>query len=192
MIPLIKAAVFLVDVVFGLYIILLMLRTLLQWARIDFYHPLSQFLLMVTSPPLRPLQRFIPNWHGINLAAVTLMLILQLSKRLITHALLGLKLSPLGLVVLSIADLLSLLLYLFIFSILIQVILSWVQAFQGNYQRNELGVFLQRLNEPLLGPVRRRLPPMGGMDLSPLLVIIALQLLIILLVEPLSALGASL
>jgi YggT family protein len=192
MTALIKAAVFLVDVIFGLYIILLMLRTLLQWARIDFYHPLSQFLLMVTSPPLRPLQRVIPNWHGINLAAVTLMLGLQLSKRLLTHALLGLKLSPIGMVVLSVADLLSLLFYLFIFSIFIQVVLSWIQAFQGTYRRNELGTFLQRLNAPLLGPVRRHLPPLAGIDLSPLVVMIALQLLIILLVEPLSALGASL
>jgi YggT family protein len=188
--PLEKAGVFLVGVIFGLYIFLLMLRFLLQWARIDFYHPMSQFLLMITSPPLRPIQRFVPNWHGVNLAALILMFVLQIIKRLLTHAMMGVKLSPIGLPILALADLLSLLLYVFIFSILIQVILSWVQMLQGSYIRNDLNTFLYRLNEPLLRPVRNAVPAYGGgIDFSPLIVTIILYLLIILVAEPLEMLG---
>ena len=193
---LIKAAVFLVDVIFGVYIFLLMLRFLLQWVRIDFYHPMSQFLLMATSPPLRPLQRVIPNWKGLNLAALVLMLLLQICKRLITHSLIGIKIMPFGILILSIADLLSLLLYVFIFSIIIQAVLSWVQLMQqngyGGGGGSELGMFLYRLNDPLLRPVRQRVPPYNGIDFSPMLVIVGLYLLIILVVGPLHALGAYL
>lgn len=183
--PLLKAAAFLIDITFGIYIFLLILRVLTQWARVDFSHPLAQFLYVVTNPPLRPLQRFVPRWRGLELSAVVLMVGLQLIKRSLLNLLLGGTLNIVGLLIVSVAELLQQLIYTFIFAMLIQAVLSFVNS--DPY--NPLASFLRRLNEPLLRPVRRRLPPVQGLDFSPMVVIILLYLLIILLVEPLLMLG---
>jgi YggT family protein len=185
---LLNAMAFLVDAAFGFYILLLMLRFLLQWARADFYHPLSQFILLMTNPPLRPMHRYMPHWRGFDSAALLLMLALQVLKRLLTHWLLGLKLSFLGTLVLAIADLVSLVLYVFLFSIMIQAVLS----FFPESRHNPLYTFLYRLNEPLLRPARRRMQPVGGFDLAPLVVMLILSLCLMLIAEPLGDLGKRL
>ncbi|MCP4695266.1 MAG: YggT family protein [Gammaproteobacteria bacterium] len=183
MAAILKALVFLIDLAFSIYILLLMLRFLLQWARVGFNQPVSQFLFMVTNPPLRYLHKFVPKWRNADLATILLALSLQICKNFLIIGLLpGPGISLIGLIILSVADLLSLLLYIFTFSILIQVILSWVNP--GAYN-NPLSNFLYCLNEPLLKPARQRIPPVQGMDFSPMAVIIILQLLIILVAEPL-------
>jgi YggT family protein len=88
----------------------------------------------------------------------------------------------------SVADLLQLVLYIFMFSIIIEVVLSWVNP--GAY--NPLTVILYRLNRPLLDPARRLMPPLGGLDFSPFLVLVALQLINILLIRPLFGAAAGL
>jgi YggT family protein len=93
-----------------------------------------------------------------------------------------------GLLIISIAELLHLIIYIFIIAIFIQVILSWVNP--GAY--NAATVLLYRLTEPLLEPARKLIPPVGGLDLSPIAVFIFLQLTIILIVTPLDHLGLSL
>ena len=130
--PLSEAGEFLVQTVFGLYILAVMLRFLLQWVRADFYNPISQFLVKATNPPLLPLRRVIPGWMGMDLAAVALMLMLQCVEWLIIAGLRGASLSLGTLLVLSVAKLLSLLLDVFLFAILIQVVLSWVSP--GTYK----------------------------------------------------------
>ena len=100
----------------------------------------------------------------------------------------GASLSVAGLLILSVAKLLGLLLDVFLFAILIQVILSWVSP--GTY--NSATVLLHRLTEPLLAPARRMIPPMGGLDFSPIAVLIGIQLLHILLIKPLLAWGLGL
>lgn len=182
---------FLIDALFGIFIVLLMLRLIMQWARVDFYHPVTQFLLMVTSPPLRPLQRVIPRWRHVDVALIVLIVALQLLKRVLLHLLMGTKLGILGLLILSVADLLTLTIYIFTFAIIIQVVLSWVNPGAGYYQNPMIGL-LHRMNEPLLAPVRRQIPPIQGVDISPLVVTLALQLALLLIVAPLNDLGAYL
>lgn len=183
-----NAGVFLIQTLFGLYIGAVMFRFLLAVTRADFYNPVSQFIVKVTNPPLVPLRRIIPGVMGIDLAAVVLMLVLQAVELMLTGAILGIGLHPLGLLVLSIAELLSLLFTLYFFTILIQVILSWVSP--GGY--NPVAAILYGINEPLLGRARRLLPAIQGFDLSPILVMIFLQLLNILLVAPIRDLGRAL
>lgn len=182
------AVTFLIGTVFGLYILAVMLRFLFQLFRADFYNPISQFLVRVTTPVLRPLRRWIPGYSGIDVAALVLMLILKLVEialiRIVNEETLGLG----GLLIASVASLLELLVYVFITAILIQVVLSWVAP--GTY--NPMTSILRSLCEPLLKPVRRRLPPLGGLDLSPLVVLIVLQLVLILLIAPLVDLGHNL
>lgn len=167
-----NAGVFLVNTVFGLYILIVMLRFLLQLVRGDFYNPVSQFLVKATNPVLVPLRRVIPGLLGIDWAAVLLLMVLQIMQIVLVGIIKGYAFQPLGLVVMSIAELASLALNIFFFSILIQVILSWVNP--GMY--NPVTSLLYSLNEPLLRPARRLVPPVSGFDFSPLVVGVALKL----------------
>lgn len=184
-----QASAFLIDTVFGLYILLVLLRFLLQLARADFYNPICQFLVKATNPPLKPLRRIVPGLWKIDLASVVLLLALQMTALWLIHLAAGRSISIEGLFVLSMADLLGLTLNVFLVSILIQVILSWVGPGAHN---NPVFSILYSLNEPLLAPARRVLPSMSGIDFSPLLVLIAIQLLKILVLSPISDLGKSL
>ena len=116
------------------------------------------------------------------------MLLLQAAELMLITAIKGFGIHPIALIVLSFSGLLSLLLQIYFFTILVQVILSWVAP--GGY--NPAIALLYSLNEPLLGRARRLLPPIQGFDLSPILVMIVLQLLTIILVAPITDLGLSL
>lgn len=177
------AGTFLVRTLFGLYILAVVLRFLLQMARADFYNPICQILVKITNPTLRPLRRVIPGFLGIDMAAIVLLLLLKTVELLIIQQLSGFSGDVVGLVVLGIAQLIKLVLDLLFFSILIQVILSWVNP---GTSYNPGVALLHALNEPLMRPAKRVLPPISGLDLSPLLVIIVLQLLTMLLVAPLN------
>ncbi|MGD8379496.1 MAG: YggT family protein [Gammaproteobacteria bacterium] len=177
-----QALVFLINTLFGLYILAVMLRFLLQAVRADFYNPVSQIVVKVTSPLLLPLRRLIPGYRGIDFAAIVLMLILQLLNGIVLMLIFSMPLSAMAswsLLVWAVVKLITTLLNLYFFTILIQALLSWITP--GTY--NPLMSVLWSLNEPLLRPVRRVIPPLGGLDLSPLFVIIALQFLNILLTQ---------
>lgn len=183
-----NAGAFLIQTVFGLYILAVMLRFLLQVVRADYYNPLSQFLVKITAPVLTPLRRLIPGILGLDMAAVVLMLVLQFVELVLMLLIKGTAFQPLGLLVLSITELLQLGYYIFLFAIIIQAILSWVH--RSAY--NPITAMMHQLTEPLLGPARRLLPPISGMDLSPLIVLVALQLAAMLLLDPLRDLGWAL
>ena len=182
-----NAATFLVETLVGLYILIVMLRFLLQWARADFYNPVSQFIVKVTQPPLAPLRRIIPGVAGLDMAALVFMFALKFVELWLITAILGLTPMIGGLAMLSIAELLGLMINVFVFSILIQVIISWVNP--GMY--NPVMGLLHSLNEPLLGPARRVIPPISGLDLSPIAVIIFLQLVSMLAVAPIRDVARS-
>ena len=178
---------FLINTLFGLYITAVLLRFLLAWVRADFYNPLSQFLVKLTNPALKPLRRFIPGFGGIDFASLVLMLVLQMLALALIALLRGAALHPVGLLFWSIAELLGLLINIYLFSILIQVVLSWINP--GGY--NPAISLIYSLNEPLLAPARRLIPPLSGLDLSPMVVLIGLQLLKMLLLPPLLNLGMA-
>ena len=182
------AGQFLIHTILGLYVLVVMLRLLLQLVKADFYNPVSQFVVKVTAPALRPLRRVIPGYAGIDLAAVVLMVIVKLAEWWLVLYLQDVSPGIGALLVLAIGDLLKLLLNVFFFAILIQVILSWVNP--GAY--NPVIGLLYRLTEPLLAPARRLIPPISGLDLSPLVVLVGLQLLQLLFVNRIMGLGVSL
>jgi len=187
--PFITALVFLINTVFGIYILLIMLRFLLQWFQVGFRNdPMLRLLLRLTNLPLQLLYNFIPGWRDIDFSAIVLMLALKMIELSLIAWLYGQSPSIIGLFLLSMANLLSLMIYIFIFAIIIQVILSWITS-PDNY--NPLSNILFSLNEPILRPVRRKIPPLQGLDLSPLVVIIILQLADILLVGVLRQLAQS-
>ena len=183
-----NAIEFLIQTLFGLYLVAIMLRILLQLTRADFYNPVSQFLVKVTNPPLIPLRRVIPGFMGIDFAAVVLMIVIKMVEIFLIVLIKGVSVNFFGIVVLAIAELFRLLINVYFFTILIQVVLSWVNP--GTY--NPAVALLYSINEPLLGRARRMIPPISGFDLSPIVVIILLQLISILLVQPIADLGQGL
>ncbi len=187
--PLSNAGVFLVSTVFGLYILAIMLRLILQIVRADFYNPISQFIVKITNPPLKPLRRFIPGFAGIDMASVLVMLVLQMLEIFIISLMRNFPAPEiLGLVIYALMELVSLGFYVFLFSIFILAILSWINP--GQY--NPISNLLHQVAEPVLRPARRLLPPMSGLDLSPLFAMVGLWLIKLLLLDPLSHWAKSL
>jgi len=182
-----NAGVFLIQAIFGLYLIAVMLRFILQVVRADFYNPVSQFLVKATNPPLVPMRRVIPGVMGVDVAAILLMLIIKIVEIFLITLIGGISLSIMGLVVFAIADLLELFLNVFFFTILIQVVMSWVNP--GGH--NPTISLLYSINEPLLSRARRIIPPISGFDLSPIIVVIFIQLLSILLIAPIKDLARA-
>ncbi len=181
-------AVFLIDTLASLYIFALMLRFLLQWVEADFYNPISRFLVKITHPPLRPLRRIIPSIGRIDTASVVLMLALQVLDIFLVSALQQISISPPSLLLAALWQLLELLYNIYFYSILVSVVLSWV-APRGY---NPAVALLFALTEPLLRLFRNVLPPIGGIDLSPLLALIVLQFAKMVVQPPLQQLIAML
>lgn len=176
-----QALVFLVQTLFGLYLIALLLRFLMQLSRADFHNPIAGVLVQITNPVLRPLRQLIPGFSGIDWALVLLILAVQLAEIVIVTLLSGGAAPALpGLLLLAIGRVLQLVVYIYIIVILVEVILSWINP----HAYNAATVLIYSLSEPVLRPARRMLPPMGGLDLSPLIVLIVLNLLLIVLVAP--------
>jgi YggT family protein len=177
-----NAGIFLIQTVFGLYAIIVMLRLLLQLVRADFYNPISQFLVKATSLPLKPLRRFIPGYAGIDFASVVLLILVKLIEIILISLFPGFPtLGIFSAVALAIVELLHLVVNVYIFSIIIMAVLSWVSP--GTY--NPVAALLHQLTEPVMRPFRRLIPPMSGLDLTPLVALVALWLIMLLLIAPL-------
>ncbi len=178
--------VFLIQVIFGAYLLVVLLRFLLQWVRADFHNPISQLVVKLTSPPLKPLRRVIPSFRGLDLASLVLLWLVKSFELILILVITGRGAGALAALAWAVPDLVELLLNFYLYAILIQVILSWVSP--GGY--NPAVSLLYSLTEPVLGPARRIIPPIAGLDLSPMLVMVAIVLLQMLLLPPLRLLFA--
>jgi YggT family protein len=173
--------IFIAETLFELYVLCFILRLILQMTRADFHNPLSQFIVRITNPLLVPLRRIVPGLRGFDLATLIVVLGLELAA---TAALVPLKtgVSPGLVTLLYFAGLRTIVtvIRLYLFAILIYAILSFVSP--GTY--NPLSSVLASICEPVLRPVRRLIPPVGGLDLSPLFVLIGLQALLLAIPAP--------
>lgn len=184
--PLHNASIFLIQSLFDFYLFVLLLRLILQYLRVDYYNPLTQFIIKITNPVVIPLRRVIPGYWGIDIATVVVIFIVSLFK-LSLISMIGIHHVPniFGLVVWSIGDLIGLTIKLFFYAILASVIISWVAP----TSHSPVMAILHRLTEPLLKPARRWIPNVGGFDISPIPVLLLLQVLIILISDPLAMKG---
>jgi len=172
-----QAIAFLVETLFQLFLVALMLRILLEAYRADYYNPVCQALIRVTNPVIRPLERVLPRLGRINLAGIVVLYLLELLLLVILAQLGGWRMDPAVLALLGLLRLVRMLLVLYLVLIIVSVILSWV----GQGFRHPIVPLIFQLTEPVLAPIRRILPPLGGFDLSPLIALIGIQFLIILL-----------
>lgn len=173
----VNAFTYLIGTLIDLYITAVLLRLLLQWVRADFYNPVSQFLVKVTNPALRPLRRVIPSIGRLDTAAVVLMLVLEIIGVWIVSRIASTPLGPAQVVLFSLTKLAMTLLMTYFFLIIASVLMSWL----GQGIRHPAIPLLYQLTEPVLRPFRRVIPPIAGIDLSPLFALIAIRFLILLL-----------
>ncbi|NLY58050.1 MAG: YggT family protein [Gammaproteobacteria bacterium] len=177
------AAVYVVQTLGSLYLLIVLLRFILQLVRADFYNPISQFIVRATQPLLKPMRRVIPGFGGIDIASLVLALAVQVVLLALIIKLMGFALPPvLQLLVWALVGITALFLKIFFFALIISVILSWVAP----HSHNPAAMLVFQLCEPLLAPIRRVLPSMGGLDLSPIFAFIALNLLDMLLITNLA------
>lgn len=168
-----NAMYFLVDILFGLYLMVVLLRIWLQLAQADFYNPFSQFIVKATHPIVGPLRRIIPSFGKLDTATLVLALVVSGTKLFLLSFIMGVTYTnPAGLLIGAALDILRESFQLVMWVLIIRAILSWVS--QGY---NPMEQVLHQLTEPFLGPIRRVIPPMGGLDLSVMFAIIALVFL---------------
>jgi len=179
-------AAFLLNTAFSLYILAVMLRFLFQLVAADFYNPISQFLVRITHPLLRPLRRLIPSLGRLDTASLVLLLLLQVLANYLLFLVRGGGQIAMGLLIASsVVQLVNLAFNVFIYGIIIQAILSWINP--DPY--HPVYALLTDLVEPVLRPCRRVLPAISGIDLSPLIALVMLQVLKMLVIPPLQSLA---
>ena len=182
-----RALGYLIDVVFGLFTYALLLRFVMQLLRAPFRNPIGQAVIALTDWIVKPLRRVLPGFRGIDWASLFATYLFQVLWLLAYFVLFGTPFAWTGggiayLLVAAVLALLKAALWLLIIVVLAQAILSWVAP------DGPLAGVLNALTFPVLRPVRRVVPPIGGtLDLSPLIVIVVAQLVLITIVPWLEA-----
>lgn len=179
------AAIYVLQTLGSLYLLIVLLRFILQLVRADFYNPLSQFVVRATQPLLIPLRKVVPSLFGLDVASLVLAVLVQLLLMMITLILMGYGVGDflLQLLVWSIIGVTSLFIKVFYFAMIVSVILSWVAP--GSY--NPGAQLVNQICEPLLAPFRKIMPNLGGLDISPIFAFIALNLVDMLVIGNLAA-----
>ena len=194
MIGLNTAAIYILQTIGSLYLLIIVLRFVLQLVRADFYNPLSQFAVRATQPLLKPLRRIIPSLFGLDMSSLVLAIIVQLILMALTLLLAygtvdvlaaGTAGALLHLLIWAIIGVTALFLKIFFFALIISVILSWVAP----ASHNPGAEMVNQICEPMLAPLRRILPNLGGLDISPILAFMVLKLLDMLVINNLAAMS---
>jgi YggT family protein len=173
-----SAIIFIVETLLTLLLFVFLLRLFLQWARADFRNPVSQAVVRLTNPLVMPLRRILPPLGTVDTASVVAVLIVAFVEVAIVFALRGLGIPPAILWVrMAVIEILRTTLWTYFYAIFLYALLSLIAP--GGY--SPMQSVLDSLCEPVLRPIRRFIPPIGGLDLSPLWAGIAIQALLILL-----------
>ena len=169
-----EITVYLLQTFLSLYLVAMLLRFLLQLVRADFYNPVSQFLVKITNPVLIPMRRIIPGFGGLDVAALVIAIVLQMIAIALLMALNGIGLpGVITLLVWAVLGVIGLLINIYFFALLATIILSWIAPGSSH----PVLYLLHQITEPVMAPVRQLLPPMGGLDLSPILLFILINII---------------
>lgn len=165
---------YLIQTLLTLALLAIVLRFLLQLARADFYNPISQFLARLTNPLVLPLRRVVPSLGGLDLSSLLLALVLQMAAIVALLALNGVGPPNIGLLLVwSVLGVVGLVVNIYFFALLAMIILSWIAP----TSRHPALLLLFQLTEPVMAPFRKMLPNMGGLDFSPILVFILINII---------------
>ena len=178
-----RALLYIIEAISGLYLMILLVRLLLPFVHANFRNPLAQAVFRLTSPPVVPLRRVLPPLGRVDTATLVVAYAIQYLVVLVIFLLSGFEVLPHLIAWTAFIKLIVLFIQMLAYLVIIRIILGWIAPTQYNPVTELIGA----LTEPLLAPVRRVIPPLGGLDISPIFVTIGLFATAI-LVEDLSAL----
>jgi YggT family protein len=170
-----QIGIYLVDTVFAFFVLLLLARFHFQWLRVPFRNPVGEFVLATTSWMVMPVRRVIPSLAGLDLATLLLAFALQCLAIWIKAEIVGVEPALPALLGIAALDLLRYSLYILVFAILVQVLFSWINPYAP------MAPVFNAMTAPFLRPLRRFIPPLGNVDLTPLVLLIVIQIVLIVL-----------
>ena len=173
-----SSAALIVNALGGLYLLAVLLRFLLQVARADFYNPVSQAVVRITDPSVRLFRSFIPGYKGIDFSSLVLAMVIEAIFICVLILLYGGSIPSIGFIITwSFVGVIYFIINIYYYAIIASIIMSFVMMFSGNMNPHPLLRLVWQLTEPVMAPIRKVLPPMGGLDFSPIFIFIAIGII---------------
>ena len=162
----------------GIYLLAILLRFLLQVARADFYNPMSQAVFRITDPMVRIFRSFIPGYKGIDISSLILALVVEAIAICVLIILYGGSIPSVGFIVTwAFVGVLHFVVMIYYYAIIGSIIMSFVMMFSGNMNPHPILRLVWQLTEPVMAPIRKIIPSMGGLDFSPIFIFISIGLI---------------
>ena len=166
-----QAVVLLLHTLGSLYLLAILLRFLLQAVRADFYNPVTQAIVKITNAPLRPFRRFIPGYRGFDFASLTMALVFSTLASYLMLFIFGIMLPPVTVIGWAALGIFQYVLKVYFFGAIISVIASFIAPYSGHPAL----LVIHELLDPAYRMFRKVLPPMGGLDFSPLFIFLGIR-----------------
>lgn len=170
-----QIGIYLVEAVFGFFVFMLLARFHFQWLRVSFRNQIGEFVIATTNWLVLPTRRFVPGLAGLDLPTLLLAWVLQSLCVWIVVAMRGIDPALIDVILRAALDLLRYSLYILVFAIIVQVVISWVNPYAP------MAPVFNAVTAPFLRPLRRFIPPLAGVDLTPLVLLIVIQIILIVL-----------
>lgn len=162
----------------GIYLLAILLRFLLQVARADFYNPVSQAVFRITDPMVKIFRSFIPGYKGIDFSSLILALVVEAMAICVLIILYGGSIPSVGFIVTwAFVGVLHFMIMIYYYAIIGSIIMSFVMMFSGNMSPHPILRLIWQLTEPVMAPIRKIIPSMGGLDFSPIFIFISIGLI---------------
>ena len=162
----------------GLYLLFVVARFLLQLAKADFYNPISQAVFRATDPVVRVLRSFIPGYKGVDFSSLILAFIVQFIAISVTILLYGGTIPSIGFIITwSFIGVLNFIILFYYYALIASIVMSFVMMFSGNMNPHPILLLVWQITEPIMAPFRRVIPPMGGLDFSPIFIFLIIGLI---------------
>lgn len=162
----------------GLYLLFVVARFLLQLAKADFYNPISQAVFKITDPMVKVFRSFIPGYRGIDFSSLILAFFVQFTAISLTILLYGGSLPSISFIVTwSFVGVLNFIILFYYYALIASIVMSFVMMFSGNMNPHPILTLVWQITEPIMSPVRKVIPPMGGLDFSPIFIFLVIGLI---------------
>jgi YggT family protein len=173
-----SSAALIFSTVTGIYLLAVLLRFLLQVAKADFYNPVSQAVIKITDPMVRILRTVIPGYKGIDFSSLVLAFVVETVAICVLIILYGGTIPGVGFIITwAFVGVVLFVVNIYYYAILASIIMSFVMMFSGSTNPHPLLLLVWQLTEPVMAPVRKVIPSMGGLDFSPIFIFIAIQII---------------
>ena len=170
-----QIGIYLVEAVFGFFVFMLLARFHFQWLRVSFRNQIGEFVIATTNWLVLPARRLVPGLAGLDLPTLLLAWVLQTLCVWIVVAMRDIDPALIDVILRAALDLLRYSLYILVFAIIVQVVISWVNPYAP------MAPVFNAVTAPFLRPLRRFIPPLAGVDLTPLVLLIVIQIILIVL-----------